>query len=88
MHKKDWKDDAWVIAHMRQWRAAGLFDWPSEACGVEQHKRFVEWCYRHGHVPTDDPEGVAHEYADALERGDVPMFWGISKNGFLVRVPE
>jgi len=63
--------DAETVAHLRAWTTRGSFSWPTDACGYEQHMRFVRW--RNERTGLGEP--VNHlEYADALEAGSVPVF--------------
>lgn len=62
-----------TAAHLREWadrfergEETGLFGWPTDACGYDQHVRFVEHRNRHW---TGGREGFAafvRGYADSL----------------------
>lgn len=69
--------DVEVIAHLRKWvkHEHGLFEWPTDACGYEQHLRFVD--HRNTYLddwPSRDFKAFVLDYADKLERGEIPVF--------------
>ena len=61
-----------TAAEIRRWvlRPRGLWGWPTDACGYEQHVRFVE--FRNAHWTPERQqaqrfEDFCLEYADILE---------------------
>jgi hypothetical protein len=63
--------DAEVIAHLRAWKPSGAFAWATDACGYEQHIRFVIWRNERRRA-GDDVDVLV--YADLLEAGKIPPF--------------
>ena len=75
--------DKQVVSHLREWvkHSYGPFAWPTDACGYEQHIRFVR--FRNARINGDSPENlktttggfdlsaIVLEYADKLERGEI-----------------
>lgn len=71
--------DAEVVAHLRAYVDSEFmhhtFSWPTDACGYKQHIRFVRHRNDHWDRDTDaDWRKFVLDYADALERGDVPPY--------------
>ncbi len=79
--------DQQVVEHLRQWvknPPGSCFAWPTDACGYEQHIRFVH--YRNKSLREDTPENLKRGngvndyttfvlgYADKLERGEIPPY--------------
>jgi hypothetical protein len=77
--------DKETAAHLRKWvdEPHGPFEWPTDACGYEQHVLFVN--HRHAHwnggrtdaryLLTTDHEGFAAfvlAYADTLDPAPAP----------------
>lgn len=75
-----------VIAYLRKWveDVHGVFAWPTDACGYEQHIRFVK--YRNARLRETTPENLKAanqqadyksfilEYARKLENGEIPPY--------------
>lgn len=61
--------DAETAAHLRDWAngggSHGVFAWPTDACGYDQHIRFVK--HRNENWHGGDFNQFVREYADALE---------------------
>jgi len=57
-----------VIAHLRAYGETEhpLFSWPTDACGYDQHIRFVRHLNAHYNEITD-LKAFVRDYADALE---------------------
>lgn len=58
-----------TAAHLRHWaaQAHGVFSWPTDGCGYEQHVRFV--LHRNTHWHGGSPQAFRHfvlEYAAQL----------------------
>ena len=85
--QRDGMTDTETIAHLRQWVCnppGSPFGWPTDACGYEQHIRFVT--YRNKALRESSPENLkawysvndyAHfvlGYADKLEHGEIPPY--------------
>jgi hypothetical protein len=61
--------DKETVAHLRKWTPGGPFGWPTDACGYDQHIRFVK--HRNANWKGGSPEEFlkfVRDYADALER--------------------
>lgn len=65
--------DTETIAHLREWvkHSHDVFSWPTDACGYDQHIRFVSW--RNKHWANEHNKGKSFEqfvldYADTLEK--------------------
>jgi len=62
--------DIETAKHLREWVKTkhGLFSWPTDGCGYEQHIKFVEHrnSYFKGGTPEDFNKFVL-EYADTLD---------------------
>ena len=75
---KDWRDDKFTIIHLRGYVATpdlhSHWSWPTDACGYEQTMRFLRYCNERMDEWKANWKKVTLEYADALERGDVPDF--------------
>lgn len=64
--------DLEVVAHLRQWKPGpSAFGWATDACGYEQHIRFVTW--RNERNRSGEPVDVL-VYADLLEAGKIPPY--------------
>lgn len=65
--------DAETVAHLREWMSKPSlpFSWPTDACGYEQHIRFVDW--RNQRVGAGEAVDVLF-YADELEAGRIPPY--------------
>jgi hypothetical protein len=66
--------DAETAATIRRWCEAvrGPFSWPTDACGYEQHIRFV--VHRNAKWEGGDFKQFCLDYAAALERGEIPPY--------------
>lgn len=63
-------DNAGVATIMRAWvtKTHGEYEWPTDACGHEQHERFVNFWYANWTGGTDEErKKKILEYADRLE---------------------
>lgn len=63
-------DNAATAAAMRAWvtKTHGEYEWPTDACGYEQHERFVNWWYANWAGGTDEErKAKILAYADRLE---------------------
>lgn len=65
--------DEETAKHLRAWMSKPSlpFSWPTDACGYEQHIRFVTW--RNQRLKADEPVDVLL-YADELEAGRIPAY--------------
>ena len=63
--------DAETVAHLRAWRQRGPFSWPTDGCGYRQHLRFVRF---RNERQRQGLKVDALEYADKLERGEIPPY--------------
>ena len=64
--------DEETACHLRQWiqHAQDRFAWPTDACGYDQHIRFVAWRNKHwydAHAHGCTFEKFVLDYADMLE---------------------
>jgi hypothetical protein len=62
--------NAETVAHLRDWANGGgnhgPWSWPTDACGYDQHIRFVQ--HRNANWHGGDFNQFVRDYADMLER--------------------
>ena len=61
--------DAETAAHLREWvkQLHGLFSWPTDACGYNQHVRFAEYRNQNWHGEGEQEfNQFILDYADSL----------------------
>jgi hypothetical protein len=64
-------DDQETIAWLRAWASEPShmpFDWPTDACGYEQHMRFVKWRNAQWHLFHGTFNEFVLDYARKLGR--------------------
>jgi hypothetical protein len=64
--------NAETAAHLRKWSTAAhlTFAWPTDACGYEQHMRFVGYRNLYWDAFKGTSDEFLAEYARRLEAGD------------------
>ncbi len=62
-----------TVAHLREYikQSHDIFSWPTDACGYEQHIRFVEHRNKNWHGPREAWNQFVLDYADMLEKEDM-----------------
>jgi hypothetical protein len=67
--------DAETVEYLRRWSSGegnhGPYAWPTDACGYDQHIRFVHYRNKYWDSFQGTFEAFTRNYADKLERGDV-----------------
>ena len=74
---QDWHTDQETIDWLRGWpeesKHHSHFAWPTDACGYEQHCRFIRWHNQYG-FNYDNLNDEVLIYANKLAQGEIPEF--------------